>query len=270
MEKSEEFENYLRNNTPISEGSIASYLRIMKFFFKKFQEPTIENLNLFVNNSFRKSRSYHTRYAVRYWLYFTNRASEFPLIVKIKIKPKKRLGTYLTKENVMAIINGIGQEKYRDIAKLQFAVGARAREILTMTEENIDFSGPEIKVRLIGKGDKARVVYLLKDFEPLLKKYCCLGMSYLFFPKEYNKIDAKTLEIKINSERTRYYNQIKKVKVEFGTHDFRRNVAELLRQSGKDLHIIKEILGHSNLAITEKYFKQDSEQTKSAMLEMQK
>jgi integrase len=266
----DKFEDYLRNNTTLLEGSIAKYVRTLKFFFSKFQEPSVDNFNIFITTGFRKSRSNYLRYAVKYFLLFDNRGSEYIKIVKTRIRPKKKLGTYLTKEKILELINSIAFEKYRDVARLQFALGARAREILTLQEENLDFSGQEIKVKLTGKGDKARTMYLLKDFEPLLKKYCTLGIGFIFIPKEFSQLDAKVFEVKVNSERTRYYNHIKKVASEFGTHDFRRNVAELLKQSGKDLYIIKEVLGHSSLAVTEKYFKQNSEQTKAAILEIQK
>lgn len=266
-----QFEEYLRTNTLLSENSILLYVRTMKHFFNQFPKPTPEYLNLFITKGFRNARSYYFKPAVKKYLKFIGQEEIYEQLTPVKVKSRKKFGTYLSEEEIIGIINRIEKPKFRDIAMLQFKLGARAMEILTIKEENIDFSGESIRIKIVGKGDKSRVVFLSKQYENLLTKYKTeKNKGYLFFDKEWETLPPKEQIIKFNGLRTnQYYPQLKNVYSTLGTHDLRRNFAEILRSEGNDLMIIKQALGHSSIQTTEKYFNENPERLKEAMMTFQ-
>lgn len=264
------FEEYLRKHTVLGEGSIGVYIRALNSFFSKYDTPTIENLNSFIMKSSRNARSYHVKSAIRQYLKYVGREEDFKKMIPIKIKSREKMGKFLTEPEIIFIINNIPKEKFRDIALLQFRLGARAMEILTLKEENVDYSGEQMRIKLVGKGDKSRVVFLSKQFESVLTKYRTDSKrGYLFFDKEWEELSPKESLAKFNGMRSnQYYVQLKKAS-ELGTHDLRRNFAEILRTKGNDLLVIKQTLGHASLQTTEKYFNENPERVKEAMIKFQ-
>lgn len=269
----EAYESYLRKNTNLMEGSIILYLRTARNFLSLYnQEINEKNLNEFVSEGFRAKNCFYLKYALKHLLAFSGNKKLYNKIVKIKVNPKKRMGVYLSEDMVKNIIRNISDDKFQDIATLQFATGARAREIITLREENIDFNVDGIvRVRLIGKRAKPRITFLNKAFIKVLKQYLKNRPGHLFFDHELHNLDLKDQEKKINNMRTYYYLAIRDSAgrlghENFGTHDFRRNVVEILKKRKVHIRTIQKVMGHSDIRTTIRYFDDNPDDIQEAML----
>ena len=192
----------------------------------------------------------------------------------MKVKPQKKFGHYQPDHVVQKIILNIKDDEYKDIALLMYSTGARAREIITLKEENIDFDYKDkiIRLRLIGKGQKQRFTYTNSKLKNILEKYCSGKAGYLFI---HNSDDNQELEKLINNKRTYLYNRLFESSDNlgfghFGTHDFRRNVAQKIRRNTNDIFLVKKILGHVNINTTMRYFDQFDPEIENSIIKHQK
>lgn len=277
-----DFKDWMRTNTELSEGSINVYVRAINLFQRRYDHLTEHNINDFISKGFRNRRSYYMKYAFKYFLKYKGFEEDdegtpllFNKIVKVKIKPRKKLGVYVKEDMIKKIIYGIKVEKFRDIATLQYATGARAREIISLKEEQIDmnFDPGIIRLRLEAKGGKENITFLSTDYETILRKYMKGKPGYLFLSDMEIQGDD-IIERAIQTQRTYFYNVLQKSArslglSKFGTHDFRRNVVELLKKRGTHIDTIKKALNHSSINTTLKYFDETPDDVKEAIIKHQ-
>lgn len=276
MASLDSYPDWLRENTALSESSISLYARTARRFFEDGHQIEPGQINAYIAQSFRNSHSCYVKYTFRYLLKFLGKSKIYKGLIPVKVPPRKRMGKHYPERMVRKIILNIRKELLRDQALLQYKTGARAREIITLREENIDFDfSPDIlKARLIGKGGKERPTFLSKDCAEILQKYCKGTARYLFL-HEGCAVDPEQLERAVNTNRSYLYEALKVSAHElglsgFGTHDFRRNVAERIRKLTKDPYVAKKILGHSKIETTLRYFDESPEDVQEAIINMQK
>lgn len=272
----DEFREWLRDNTNLSEGTIKLYVRTINHYFKLNSSLKIEHINRFITQSFRDKSSLYVKYAFKQYLDYVKKPNLYNHLVAIKQKARKKMGTYIPESMLRKLILNISREEYMDMASLQYATGARAREIITLKEENIDLEFEEnvIRIILLGKGGKERPAFLDKRYAQLLKKYMKGQAGYLFLPDLAEHTDDDALDRFVNTKRTYYYDAIKKSSTSlglanFGTHDFRRNVVEILKRKGVHIKTIQKLLGHISINTTARYFNESPEDVKQAALQHQ-
>ena len=264
---------WLNNNTNLATSSIKLYVRTIRKFCKH-NDLTQDNLNSYIANSFREVRSYYVVYALKYFLRYSKKEKYIKNLLKPKRRPRKKQGIYLPKNLIKKIILNIKNDIYSDMAMLQYTTAARAREIITLKEENIDMNGDVIRIRFEGKGGKERVSFISGEFKNIINKYTRGRGGYIFFGDHIESLSKEDLEIVINNERTYYYNALKESALSlglkgFGTHDFRRNVAESLRRNKADLRTIQKVLGHTSINTTAMYFDDNPEDVKDLIVQHQ-
>ena len=154
---------------------------------------------------------------------------------------------YLTEEEQKRLFNTLNQEKYNHIKPIIICAlytGMRISEILALKWLQIDFNEGYINI-LKSKSGKERKIPLadkLKSELLLLKKY----NDYVFVNKETQK-PYTTIKHSFSS-------LLKESQIEnFTFHDFRHTVATRLVQSGIDLLIVQELLGHADIKTTMRY-----------------
>jgi len=268
---------YFKENTNLKISSIRVYMRTIRKFYKDYKEINLDNLNAFISNSTRSQRSDYVPFALKHLLKFEKKHSLMSKLIRANKKPRKKLGVYLSKDLIKQIILNIKKKEYYAMAMLQYATGARAREIITLKEENIDLSynNDIIRLRFEGKGGKERISFISGEFRNHIKKYIKGEAGYIFMGKHVSLLNEEDLEITINNERTYYYKALHESALSlgltgFGTHDFRRNVAEGLRRRKADLRTIQKILGHASINTTARYFDDNPEDIKDLIVEHQK
>jgi len=272
----EKYEQWLRKNTKLAEGTIRLYGRTAQYYLKHYRRISTESLNKFVSRGFRDVHANYLKFAMRYFLRYAKKSELYMTIVAVKEQPRKKTGRYVSDSIIRKIIMNIKDPMYQDIALLQWATGARAREILTLRAENItkDHDSKNIKLRLIGKGGRERPSFLQNKYKYALKKYVRASAGFLFMEELYALESDRVVNRKIDTMRTKYYEQLRASAQSlglpgFGTHDFRRNVAERIRREFKDPYTVKRVLGHQNINTTLKYFDEAGDDVQEAIISHQ-
>lgn len=271
-----DFENWLRKNTSLREGSIRLYGRTIQSYLNWRKTDSLPEMNEFISRSFRTANSFYVKYAFKHYLDWLGKSEEYARLVRVKLGPRKKLSKQYPSRTIQAIIDKVNNPRLADISRLQKATGARARGIITLKSENTDFEyGPNvIRLRLTEKGGKERVTFLGREFEPVLRRHYPGPTGYYFLPTECVHMSEHELEMRINTVRKYAYDALQKAARElgilhFGTHDFRRHVANELRQRYKDPYVAKKVLGHVRIETTLRYFDESAEDVQQAILGLQ-
>lgn len=166
-------------------------------------------------------------------------------------KPEKKLVRILSKREISQVLTSPKSLKHRTMLYLFYATGIRISELTNIKLGDIDSDRLELFVRQ-GKGKKDRIVDIPSCIIPVLRLY-----YKTFRPKEYLFEGA--------SKRRRQYSHSsihkiltrakKKMKIEkaMSAHTLRHCYATHHLENGTDLVYIKEQLGHTDIATTEKY-----------------
>ena len=158
----------------------------------------------------------------------------------------------------------------RDIAlwEAMYSSGLRISEILSLEPEHIIESGIgsenfQIKdsIRVLGKGNKNRVVFIGSKAKAALKKYLILRYRLQRCQKQsQGRVNALFLNTKGGALTRRGANYILKKRLQrlelprnYSSHSLRHSFATDLLNSGADLRHIQEMLGHSSISTTQNY-----------------
>lgn len=174
-------------------------------------------------------------------------------------KQEKKLPKILFEREVVMIINSIDCTKKlgnRNLALvvLMYSCGLRVSEISDINISDINFSDRLIIIN--GKGNKQRIVPVnnfcidiledyINNFRSFLNKN---NSNYLFLNNKSNKISRRGIYYIINIITNKC-----SIKMNVSPHVFRHSLASHLLNSGMDIRIVQEILGHSNLSSTQIY-----------------
>jgi site-specific recombinase XerD len=159
------------------------------------------------------------------------------------------------------------------ILSLLYDTGARVQELADITIGDVRFVTPAT-VRLVGKGNKARIVPLLRGTESLLKEYL-KDMAALPFadnsrPLFQNREGQKFSRWGINYIFAKYCNEARTknpvlIPDKLSPHCFRHSKAMHLLQADVNLIYIRDLLGHTNIKTTETYARADSAAKREAL-----
>jgi integrase/recombinase XerC len=148
----------------------------------------------------------------------------------------------------------------RILFELLYQTGIRLSELINLKESDVSFNS----IRVIGKRNKERVVAISNDMHAdlmelvALKKAQGVEHSFLFFTDSLKKMYPKFVYRKINY----YLSQVTGMNQK-SPHIMRHTFATHLLNEGVSIEILKEILGHSNLAATQVYTHNSFEQINS-------
>lgn len=147
------------------------------------------------------------------------------------------------------------------IMEVLYQTGMRKAELCGLIFENVDIIGNELKV--IGKGNKERVVPISKELSGLLKSYLQIRnpqteyKSYFFVNKKGKKLNEKFVYVVVNK-----YLSLITTKEKRSPHILRHSFATHVLDNGAEISKVKKILGHSSLASTQVYTNANIEQLK--------
>jgi len=185
-------------------------------------------------------------------------------------KVAKKLPVVLREETVGALLDSdtIFERNFmgiRDklVIELLFGTGIRLAELITLTENGIDFYEKTIKI--IGKRSKQRIVPLNKELLVLIKDYLNIKKSEIF---DNNSIKLIVTNAGADSYPKLIYRIVQKylgfitTQNKKSPHVLRHTFATSLLNNGADLNAIKELLGHANLSATQVYTHNSAEKLK--------
>jgi site-specific recombinase XerD len=183
-------------------------------------------------------------------------------------KNKKALPKYLTLEQSIELLNAVdGNNKQRDycILTLFLNCGLRVSEMAGLNYNDIHSDGT---MRVVGKGNKERIVYLNSACIDAYNEYMKVrpvdevkDKKALFISRNHRRMSVKTIQAMV-------YKYLEKIGLDsqgYSCHKLRHTAATLMyQQGGVDVRVLKEVLGHENLGTTEIYTHLSSEQMKNA------
>jgi len=199
------------------------------------------------------------------------------LSIKFK-KAKKENINYLTIEGIKLFLQQPDTSRLkgrRDLAllSLMYDSGARVQEIIDMTPSMLRLTKPAT-IKIVGKGNKARLVPMLNAQIKLLKNYIEENQlnepSVNMYPLFFNSRKEKLTRAGVNYIVQKYTEMARKenaliIPKKISCHSFRHSKAMHLLQAGVNLVYIRDILGHVSIQTTEIYARADSKQKREAL-----
>ena len=170
---------------------------------------------------------------------------------------KKSIPKYLTLEESLELLNHIPGDYYeRDycIIVLLLNCGMRLSELVGINLKDIR----DNSLKLLGKGNKERIVYLNDACQYAIAQYLAVREP----PVNLKHKDALFVSKRGTRLSGRRVQQIVEAGLEgaglgnkgYSPHKLRHTAATLMYQHGHvDIRVLKEVLGHANLATTEIY-----------------
>ena len=195
------------------------------------------------------------------YLITTKRIDKNPLLLIHSPKQEKPLPTFLSVDDVFQLLGGIKIKNgldVRDGAVLEvfYSTGIRVSELVGLNWADIDF--PLGIVRVVGKGSKERIVPIgevalqaLRDYSHEQRKiwnFPCKGETPVFLNNRGERITTRSVA-RIVEKHLR----LTGIQIKMGPHGLRHSFATHLLNSGADLRVIQEMLGHASLSTTQRY-----------------
>ena len=199
------------------------------------------------------------------------------LAISIKRSHKKSIN-YLTIDGMKLLFEQPDKATptgRRDLAmlSLMYDCAARVQEIIDLTPAMIRLSKP-YTIKLIGKGNKARIVPVLDQqivhLERYMQEYKLLDGHANLYPLFSNHRKEKLsragvayiLKKYLDAARLKSHSLIPD---KASCHSLRHSKAMHLLQAGVNLVYIRDILGHASVQTTEIYARADSKQKREAI-----
>ena len=176
-------------------------------------------------------------------------------------KLKKTLPKYLTLDESLELLEsvaGTNQERDYCILTLFLNCGLRISELIGLDISDIQGDA----LRVLGKGNKVRIVYLNDACKAALERY--LEVRRPIAGRDQNALFLSSRDQRIS--RSNVHALVKKPlsragldTPQFPPHSPRHTAATLMLQNGVDVKAVQEVLGHEHLNTTEIYTHIDNE-----------
>lgn len=186
-------------------------------------------------------------------------------------KQKQSLPKHISLEDSIELLNCIdGNNKERDfcILTLFLNCGMRLSELCGLDLSDIRSDG---SMRILGKGNKERIVYLNDACISAIKSYLVVrpqdglkseDRNALFVSREHRRLSNKTVQHIVKT----YLEKAGLGGMGLSTHKLRHTAATLMYQHGNvDIRVLKDILGHANLGTTQIYTHVSNAQVRNAI-----
>ena len=178
-------------------------------------------------------------------------------------KKKQSLPKHLSVNESISLLDAIENDKESKTKERDYAIitlflncGMRLSELVGIDINDVDRDLRSLRV--VGKGNKERIVYLNDACRDALVKYLEVrrkeakanDIYALFISRQHKRISVKTVQWLV-------YKYLSLAGLEYkhySTHKLRHTAATLMYQTGKvDVRVLKEILGHEQLNTTQIY-----------------
>lgn len=142
------------------------------------------------------------------------------------------------------------------IFELLYATGVRVSELVQIKIADLNLEADEI--RILGKGQKERIVLMGQKSKQILKSYLEATRPKLLQPKSMEEtiflnsqgeaLTTRSIQRLLKQHLQKHFPQI-----QMTPHVMRHSFATHLLEGGADLRSVQELLGHESLATTQRY-----------------
>lgn len=170
-------------------------------------------------------------------------------------KLRKSLPKYLTLEQSAALLQAVsGPNEKRDYAILMLFLncGIRRSELVNLNLTDVY----EDRIRVIGKGNKERIVYFgtscrkaIDAYLPERHKKVLSDNRALFGSRDNNRVSVTAVHRLVKKA----FLQAGLDATQFSAHKLRHTAATMMLSGGVDVKTVQEVLGHENLNTTQIY-----------------
>lgn len=282
-----DFIKYLQNEKRYPKTTIESYKRDLDNFYGFSYSKKIDYKNI-TKEQIRKYLKYldelHYSKSTISRMLSALRHFYDHLIIKNKIKvnqfklicnPKKekKLPNFLQSNEYQQIISVIDTKtdlgmRNLLIIELLYATGLRVSELTNLKLNDIDKYKKEIRV--LGKGNKERIVYFGDYAKQYLENYLQIARNNLLKRRrsEYLLINNNGEQLSTRGVQKIIEKIVKEaaLKHKISPHVLRHTFATDLLNNGADLKSVQELLGHSSLSTTQIYTHITNERLRSVYL----
>ena len=181
-------------------------------------------------------------------------------------KQMKSLPRYLTLDESLSLLEAVdGQNRERDYCILTFFLncGLRISELIGLNMGDIQ----DDALRVLGKGNKVRIVYLNQACKDALERYLAVRRPITgkdrdaLFLSERNQRISRSM---VNALVKKHLSAAGLDSSRYSSHKLRHTAATLMLQNGVDVKAVQEVLGHEHLNTTEIYTHIDNESLRVA------
>lgn len=301
----QEYAMYLRNIKGLSAKTVEQYCRDLRTFFRFIkrnrgliqpgtadEEISVADVDLefirsissfevfeFMNyvadarsnsSSSRQRKSSSLKSFFKYLTVHEKKLTENPTENLTPPKAKKPLPHFLSLEQSIELLKAVdGPNAVRDrcILTLFLNCGMRVSELVTINVNDVIYNNNSL--RIIGKGNKERIVYLNQACLDAIQAYLevrptegIIDRDALFLSGQRKRINTSTVQKLVK----KYLANIGLDSVGYSVHKLRHTAATLMyRYGGVDIRVLQDILGHENLGTTEIYTHTSSTQMEAAI-----
>lgn len=269
-----EYQVYLTLEKGLSKNTINAYIKDTDLFLdylkQEFKTDNIEDVNkdeiysyLKHLNDFESSTRQRKMISLRQFYKFLLKEN----IIKHNLidgfdlpKKDKYLPVVLSESEINDFINNLPETSYienrnKTMVILLYSTGIRVSELCNLKLSDINLN--KRMIRIIGKGNKERIIPVNEDACFILENYIendlkefnqDAEINYLFLNKHHNVIG-----------RDHFYHILSELLLENGVrkhvtpHTLRHTYATHLLEHDADIRVIQELLGHSDISTTTIY-----------------
>lgn len=185
----------------------------------------------------------------------------------VKVHNKEKLP--MSREDICKMLNACTSNRQKAMLYTLGTTGMRVSELTGLTYKQYrDRIGNQIVIT--GKGNKQRVVFLNPETVEAINLYIrterkanrwAADCDYLFASAQGGKVDANNFDktLKALARKAGIKNPD-----EVSAHTFRHSFACILSENGTSMDVIRDLLGHSSLAVTSRYLNQNVNRMREA------
>jgi len=247
----EQFFFYIQSSYEITDIHVVTHVHVRSWLAKLKVD---NNENRSINRKISTLKSFY-KYLLRNEI-----VASSPMSKIISPKNVKRLPVFVHEKNMQDLLESHSIEACdfkaqtdQLILEILYQTGIRRAELLNIKCSDLDIYNNSLKV--MGKGNKERILPLMKEMIEQLK-------SYILKRDEIVKNQHAILLVMTNGKPV-YAKYVHKVVKEYlsttttiskkSPHVLRHTFATHLLNQGADLNAVKELLGHANLNATQIY-----------------
>ncbi len=179
-------------------------------------------------------------------------------------KRKKSLPKFLSLEEAQALLHAVTSDTDSQFRERDYAIitlflncGMRVGELVGINLTDLD---PDLRsLRVLGKGNKERIIYLNEACREAVRAYLAVRLSEeckttsdraLFLSNRLARLSIQGVQVTVQ----KYLKRAGLESKHYSVHKLRHTAATLMYQSGEvDIRVLKDILGHEQLNTTQIY-----------------